>query len=80
MLKDKKIIAIIILSLIILGGIGVYSYNQITEKAYNQGVQDTSAYINQEMINSLNKHGYIPFPYTQGNQTYQLRLGIINQE
>ena len=74
---EKKIITIVILSLIIIGISGVYAYNQIQEQAYNQGVKDVALLINQQMINSLNQNGYVPFLYTQDNQTYQLKLGII---
>ena len=74
---DKKIITIAILSLIIIGISGVYAYNKIQEQAYNQGVKDVALLINQQMINSLNQNGYVPFLYTQDNQTYQLKLGVI---
>ncbi len=78
---DKKIIAIIILSLIILGCIGVYGYNKITQKSYvegyNQGVNDATLFMNQQMINSLNDYGYVAFSYQQDEQVYQLKLGIL---
>ncbi len=80
-MKKEKIV-ILILSLIILVGIGFLVFNQITEKAYQKGMEDTVLIINQQMINSLSQYGYVPFSFTQNNQTYQLKLGIIetNQE
>ena len=76
--KNKlKTIVIITLSIIIIIIVGVYTYNYIQEQAYQQGIQDAILLINQQMINSLNQNGYVPFLYTQDNQTYQLKLGVI---
>ncbi|KKN44979.1 hypothetical protein LCGC14_0687400 [marine sediment metagenome] len=76
--KNKlKTIVIITLSIIIIIIVGVYAYNYIQEQAYNQGVKDVALLINQQMINSLVQDGYISFLYTQDNQTYQLKLGVM---
>ncbi len=62
---DKKIIAIIILSLIILGGIGVYGYNKITEKAYVKGYNQAQV----DIIIKINTEGVIPVLYQEGEET-----------
>ena len=77
MIKNKQTIVIIILSLIIVGGIGVLVLNQLTDKAYQQGVNDANLFIQQEIINSLNQNGYVPFSFTQDGETYQLKLGVV---
>jgi len=76
---DKKIITIIALGLILVGIGGVYAYNEITEKFYNYGIQDAVLLMNQEILNSLNQNGYVPFMFQQDNQTYNIKLGVINE-
>jgi hypothetical protein len=71
---DKKIIIIIILSLIILGGVGIFSYNQIIDVAYQQGVQDAVLLINQQILNGLQQNGYVPFVFIIGNETQTINL------
>lgn len=41
----------------------IYTNEMITEKAYQQGIQD-----------ELNQNGYVPFVYILNNQTYQIKL------
>ena len=77
MKMDKKIMTIIVLSLILIGIGGVYAYNEITEKFYNYGIQDAVLLMNQEILNSLNQQGYVPFVFQQDNQTYNIKLGVI---
>ena len=77
MKMSKEKILILILSLIILGGVGVLIFNQVTDKAYQRGIQDANLFIQQEMINSLNQNGYIPFSFIQDGQTYQLKLAVM---
>ena len=77
MKTNKQTIVIIILSLIILIGVGIYSYNQITDKAYQQGVEDSSLFIQKQIIDSLNQNGYVPFSFTKDDEIYQLKLGVI---
>jgi hypothetical protein len=74
---NKEKIVIIILSLIILVGIGIFSYNKIIDVAYQIGVEDANLFINNQMINSLNQNGYVPFSFTQDGQIYQIKLGVI---
>lgn len=77
---DKKILIIIVLGIIILIGIGVYAYNQISDKAYTQGIQDASLIINQQILNSLNQNGYVPFIFIENNQTYNIKLVPLQDE
>ena len=77
---DKKLIIIIALSLILIGIGGTYAYSEITEKYYNYGVQDAVLLMNQEILNSLNQQGYVPFVFQQDNQTYNIKLGVINEK
>ncbi len=65
---------IIALSLIIIGIGGVYAYNQIVEKAYEEGVQDAVLLINQQILQNLQQNGYVPFVYTIGNETQMINL------
>ena len=75
MQKDKlKTIVIIALSIIIIGIVGIYTYNQIQEQAYQKGINDASLLIHQQILNSLNQNGYVPFAYTIGNETQQINL------
>ncbi len=74
---DKKIITIMILSIVILLIGGVYAYNEITERAYNLGIQDAVILMNQQILNSLRQNGYVPFFYETDNETVELKLGVI---
>lgn len=77
---DRKITIIIILSLIVLFGSGVYAYNTITNKAYIGGINDATLNINQQILNSLQQSGYVPFVFVENNQTYNVRLGVIQNQ
>lgn len=71
---DKKTIALIIMGMIILAGASVYAYNYLSIKAYNEGVQDSTLLINQQILNSLQQDGYVPFMFVENNQTYNIKL------
>ncbi len=71
---DKKILIIIMLATIILIGAGVFAYQYIQREAYIQGVQDTTLLINQQILNSLQQNGYVPFVFNSNNQTYNIKL------
>ena len=58
---DKKTIAIIILSILLLGIILVLSYNYILNKGYQLGRGD--------LILDMNKFSYFPVIFQQGNLT-----------
>jgi len=75
-MENKIIITIaIILGIILIGISGVYAYNYVSDRAYNLGVQNAVLLINQQIINSLNKNGYIPFMFVDNNnQTQQIKL------
>lgn len=79
---DRKILTIVLLSLIILGIAGVYAYNQLEKKFYNLGVQDTTLLINQQIISNVVQNGglivFVPLNTTEGEQIYQVKLGIVN--
>ena len=69
---------IIIMALVIAGGVGVYAYNEITERAYNLGVQDAVQLVNQQMINSLVEQGFIPYIFPI-NATDSINIKLIPQ-
>ncbi len=71
---DKKIIIIIILSIVLIGITGVYAYTQLQEKAYQQGIQDAVLLVNQQILQSLQQNGYVPFGFTIGNETQTVNL------
>jgi len=58
---DKKIIAIIILSIIIAGLLLFYGYNYTLNKGYQLG--------RGELILDMNKFSYFPVIFQQGNLT-----------
>ncbi len=74
---DKKTIVIIALSIIIISIVGIYAYNQIQEKAYQEGISNASLLINQQILNNLQQQGYINFIYSSNNETYNIKLGVI---
>jgi len=71
---DKKLLIIWVLAGIIIAGSLVFAYNEISDRAYNQGIQDATLIINQQILNSLQQNGYIPFVYMLGNETYRINL------
>lgn len=72
----KSTIIIVILSLIILVGGLVFAYNNIKDRAYQQGIQDATLLINQQIINSLQQEGYVPY-YVPINETALVRIKLI---
>ena len=75
MKKDNlKTIVIITLIVIIFGIVGVYAYNYVQVQAYQQGVIDARLLVNQQILNSLNQNGYVPFVYAIGNETQVINL------
>ena len=81
---DKRTRIIIILCLIIIILLGYVFYSKVYERAYKKGFNDAGVIINQQMLNSLNMNGYIPFtiPITQNNETIAqtVKLGIIREK
>ena len=78
-------IIIIVMGLIILGGAGVYAYNQIEKKIYTQGFNDAGLYINQQIVGNLLEQGFInvmvPYNNTEGVQeVYQVKLVVGNSK
>lgn len=71
---DKKTQIIIMMAIIILAGSSVFAYQTISNKAYNQGIQDATLIINQQILNSLQQNGYVPFVFMENNQTYNIKL------
>jgi len=72
---NKQNLIIIILSLIILTGVGFFGYNYISSINYQEGFNDASIYLNNQIINSLNQNGYITIYYiNQNNQTEGIKL------
>lgn len=81
MQKDKlKTLTIIILALLLIGISGVFAYNHISNRAYQQGINDMTLIINQQILNSLRQNGYVPFIFVDNNQSYNIKLGIIPKE
>jgi hypothetical protein len=75
--KQNKIV--IVLGIIIFLLVEILVLNWVNERAYQQGVEDASLFINQQMISSLGQNGYVPFSFTQDGQIYQLKLGIMKE-
>jgi hypothetical protein len=79
---NKQTIVIMIMGIIILSGVGVYAYQQIEKKSYEQGFQDAGLYINQQIVSNLMQQGFInvivPINNEQGNSTYQVKLIVGN--
>ena len=75
-----KTITIIILISFILGGGLFYVYNQVQEEAYQEGVQDAILLINQNILNSLQQNGYVPFSYNTINGTQTINLIPVQNE
>lgn len=71
---DKKTIIIIVFGIIILSLAGIMAYQYIQKEAYDQGVQDATLIINEQILNSLNQNGYVPFVFVNNNQTYNIKL------
>ncbi len=71
---DKKLIIIIVMGIIILIGIGFITNRYISQKAYQQGIQDATLLINQQILNSLTQNGYVPFAYIINNETQTINL------
>jgi len=74
---DKKIIVIICLVLVILVIGYVYSYNVVKSKAYEKGVTDGVSITSQQIINELNRNGFVTIYINQNNQSIPVRLGVI---
>lgn len=73
--KEKlKTVAIIMLVIIVIGIGGIYSYNKMTNRVYQQGVIDATLLINNQILNNLQQKGYVPFFYNSGNETYNIQL------
>ena len=71
-------IIITIMGLIILGGVGVYAYNQITEVSYQEGVNDAVILINQQMLNNIYQSGFIPY-IIPINETASMNVMLVPQ-
>ena len=71
---DNKTTIIIIFGIIILSLAGIMAYQYIQKQAYQEGIQDATLIINQQILNSLEQNGYVPFIFERDNQTYNLKL------
>jgi len=75
---DKKILAIITLSMMLIGIAGVYAYQTIQEKAYEQGIVDANLFLNQQIQSQLKTQGYLIYNYPINETSYQeIKLGVI---
>ncbi len=77
---DKKLIIIILLSLIILGMVGTFIYkkiiNQSLKTGYNIGFKDANILINQQIETSLKQKGFIVFNF-QINSTNYIPIKLV---
>lgn len=71
-------IVIIVLAMALLSIGGVYAYNQITEKAYQQGVSDAIILVNQQMIDALRQQNFIPY-IIPINETASMQIKLVPQ-
>jgi len=75
---DKKILTIIIMGLIIVGIAGVYAYQLIEEKAYEQGIIDANLFLNEQIQTQLETQGYLVYNYPINETSYQtIKLGVV---
>jgi len=75
---DKKILAIITLSMMLIGIAGVYAYQIVQEKAYEQGIVDANLFLNQQIQTQLETQGYLVYNYPINETNYQaIKLGVI---
>jgi len=77
---NKQTIIIIILSIVIIGIVGFFAYNKITEVSYNNGANDAIIYFNQQMFLNIQQKGYVPFSYMEGNETRTINLVPYNTD
>lgn len=75
---DKKTITIIALSLILgmilISFAGVYTYNKIYEKGYNQGSQEVNLLVQQQIFQSIQQNGYVPFSFEVNGEVQTINL------
>jgi len=75
---DKKILIIITLSMILIGIVGVYAYQLIEEKAYEQGIIDANLFLNEQIQTQLETQGYLIYNYPINETSYQaIKLGVV---
>lgn len=74
---DWKVVSLILTILILVGG-SVRAYSYIYDKGYFEGIADTTLIINQQILNSLNQNGYIPYMYPI-NETSSIQIKLIPQ-
>ena len=75
---DKKILIIITLSMILIGIAGVYAYQLIEEKAYEQGIIDANLFLNEQIQTQLETQGYLVYNYPINETSYQaIKLGVV---
>ena len=75
---DKKILTIITLSMILIGIAGVYAYQLIEEKAYEQGIIDANLFLNEQIQTQLETQGYLIYNYPINETSYQaIKLGVV---
>ncbi len=73
---NRKTIAIIVLSLIIIGGLIFYGYEQTKEDSYLQGYNQGQA----DIIIKINTEGVVPVIYQEGEETRVNWVSITNEE
>ena len=75
---DKKILIIITLSMILIGIVGVYAYQLIEEKAYEQGIIDANLFLNEQIQTQLETQGCLIYNYPINETSYQaIKLGVV---
>ena len=68
----------IILAIILLCIGGAYGYQLIQEQAYEQGVVDTSLFLEQQIQTQLETQGFIIYNYPVNETNFQvIKLGVI---
>lgn len=79
---DKKILTIIVLSLILISIAGVFAYNYVGSTAYQQGVQDANLFLNQQIQLQLEQQGYLVYNYPSPDAEQgfvPIKLGVIRE-
>ncbi len=72
-----KMVSIVLAVVLVCIG-GVYAYEQIQLKAYEQGVIDVNLFIQQQYTQQLKTQGYVLFPYIY-NDTTIINIRLVQE-
>lgn len=80
--KKNMLIGILLVAVVVIGI--AYAADWIADEndkqlqiAYDLGVQDAALVINQQILNSLQQYGYVPFVVNMTGELETIYLGVI---